>query len=241
MHLQSEHLKIVKDILRFYVPEYEIWAFGSRVHGRNLKEMSDLDLVVIADAPLPDRKLSQLRDAFSLSYLPFRVDVVDWSVTQETFREIIMQHYTVIQKGEEMPTYLETQPLENALVHLRDYYAKAINARKNNDGNFEAFRAATIQAFEYSYALCTKFLKRYLELTSDTNENADELTFSDRLRTGSERGLIRNQELWFTFREKRNITSHTYQEDKAEAVFTIMEAFEREASDLLMQLKSRNI
>ncbi len=89
---------IVRDILQKHVPQYEVWAFGSRVKGTT-KPYSDLDLAVISDKPLSLNVRAGLSDDFSESDLPWRVDVVDWATTSETFRKIIEQHKVVLQLG----------------------------------------------------------------------------------------------------------------------------------------------
>ena len=43
LDVEPRHLDTVRTILRRHVPEYEVRAFGSRVHGRPRK-FSDLDL-----------------------------------------------------------------------------------------------------------------------------------------------------------------------------------------------------
>lgn len=96
--IQPDHLKIVCDILRAHVPQYEIWAFGSRVKG-NAKPYSDLDLAVIAEKPLPLSVSAALSDAFSDSDLPWKVDVVDWATTSESFRKIIEQQRVIVQEA----------------------------------------------------------------------------------------------------------------------------------------------
>jgi predicted nucleotidyltransferase len=91
----------VTKILNRYVPEYEVWAFGSRVKGTSRK-YSDLDLALITDKPLDLSRLAELREAFSESELPFKVDIVDWATTGEEFRELIRSRYVLIKKkGEE--------------------------------------------------------------------------------------------------------------------------------------------
>jgi uncharacterized protein len=44
--ITDKNLNIVKKILAKHVPNYEVWAFGSRVSGK-AKKFSDLDLVII--------------------------------------------------------------------------------------------------------------------------------------------------------------------------------------------------
>jgi len=93
-------LTIVRIILARFVPEREVRAFGSRITGP-VKKFSDLDLVVMGEAPLSASILTDLEEGFRESDLPFKVDVVDWATTQETFRRIIEQDSVVVQGGKE--------------------------------------------------------------------------------------------------------------------------------------------
>ncbi len=79
----------VRRILQKQVPEWAVWAFGSRVMG-NAKPYSDLDLVVMTDQPLSLARMADLKAAFDESDLPFRVDIVDWAATSPAFRDIIL-------------------------------------------------------------------------------------------------------------------------------------------------------
>lgn len=57
---------------------------------------SDLDLVIITDQPLPLSIQGALADAFSDSDLPWRVDVVDWATTSDSFKAIIERDGVVV-------------------------------------------------------------------------------------------------------------------------------------------------
>ena len=99
LHIKPQHFKAIQSILAQYVPQYEVWAFGSRVHGRQLKPFSDLDLAVINNTEINPAHLRQLKEAFSESNLPFRVDVVDWAAMQCSFQNIILQEHVVLKRG----------------------------------------------------------------------------------------------------------------------------------------------
>ena len=43
MDIHPDHLSLVKKILKVHVPQYDVWAFGSRVN-LNAKKTSDLDI-----------------------------------------------------------------------------------------------------------------------------------------------------------------------------------------------------
>ncbi len=100
--LDQQHLETVRGILAQHVPEYEVLAFGSRVSS-SASKFSDLDLVIMTDRALSLRRLRRLREAFSESRLPIKVDLVDWADTDEHFREIIRQNAEQIQKAGGIP------------------------------------------------------------------------------------------------------------------------------------------
>jgi type I restriction enzyme S subunit len=97
--IRPDHWAIVQDILQKYVPQYTVWAFGSRAKW-SAKEYSDLDLAVITDRPLSLDVSASLSDDFSESDLPYKVDVVDWATTSESFRKIIERDKVVVQETE---------------------------------------------------------------------------------------------------------------------------------------------
>ena len=96
--LKPQDWQEVCHILKTHVPDYPVWAFGSRVKG-TAKPYSDLDLTIITEHPLSLTKMATLKEAFDESNLSIRVDVVDWATTSESFRKIIEQDKVVIQKG----------------------------------------------------------------------------------------------------------------------------------------------
>ncbi|HEY8190036.1 MAG TPA: HI0074 family nucleotidyltransferase substrate-binding subunit [Micavibrio sp.] len=102
------------------------------------------------------------------------------------------------------------------------------------------FRMAAIQAFEYTYELSWKMLRRFLDEMEGSPLEAD-MSFADLIRTGNEHGLLLGDwPQWRIFREKRAISSHTYDEAKAEDVFTIIPRMLEEARHLCQRLESRN-
>ncbi len=101
LKLRPAEMEMVLKILRTYVPRLDVWAFGSRVHGENLKPFSDLDLVIVSENPLDPGRMAEIKEAFTESDLPFKVDVLDWSTTGERFRQVIEENYVVVQKREQ--------------------------------------------------------------------------------------------------------------------------------------------
>ncbi|KDE18956.1 hypothetical protein AZ09_15140 (plasmid) [Acetobacter aceti 1023] len=86
--ITPEERAIVLRILNDIVPNREVRAFGSRVTGK-AKPFSDLDLAIMGDEPLPLETRARLEEAFSESNLPWKVDVIDWSSIDLSFKKII--------------------------------------------------------------------------------------------------------------------------------------------------------
>lgn len=95
IEISPAHWAIVAEILRRHLPNRTIWAFGSRARF-NAKPYSDLDLAIIGESPLSLSELAALEHDFTESALPFKVDIVDWATTSESFRGIIRQTHVVV-------------------------------------------------------------------------------------------------------------------------------------------------
>jgi nucleotidyltransferase substrate binding protein (TIGR01987 family) len=136
---------------------------------------------------------------------------------------------------------LDISPFEKALSQLEKSmgYLHSELARQD-EGLKDQFRAATIQAFEYSYELGTKMLRRQLEQIAANPAEIREMVFMDMIRTGAEAGLVQQVSKYRVYREKRNMTSHTYDLAKAEEVLAVLDDFLKEMFFLRDELKSRN-
>lgn len=139
-----------------------------------------------------------------------------------------------------MPT-LNLTPLIKALSQLEmslTYYQSDL-IQQNKD-LVQQLRAAAIQAFEFTYELSWKMLKRYLMLTEPNPDQVETMSFPELIRTACERGLLNSEvALWKQFRQDRSNTSHAYDEDKAQMVFENIPMFLHEAKQLLFTLQQR--
>ena len=93
--IRPADLETVRRILSEHVPALEVRAFGSRV-AWHARETSDLDLALMTDKPLTVARMADLRAAFTDADLPFRVDIVDWASTSESFRKVVEAEYAVL-------------------------------------------------------------------------------------------------------------------------------------------------
>jgi predicted nucleotidyltransferase len=97
--IESEHLKIVKEILSRHLPTHsKVWVFGSRAkEEEKIKKFSDLDLLIdINHAPLSLSILADLADDFDECVLPYKVDIVDWNAVTDSFKDLIKEQCILI-------------------------------------------------------------------------------------------------------------------------------------------------
>lgn len=138
---------------------------------------------------------------------------------------------------------LELSPLSNAINSLQDalnivankaWFSEQIVAVQNT------LIAGVVQNFEFVYEISIKMIKRQLEVDAASPEEIDHADFRDILRTAAEKGLIDDVEAWFKYRLMRNITSHTYNHNKAQQVYEGTLEFIKDAQVLLKKLEARN-
>ena len=131
---------------------------------------------------------------------------------------------------------LDLSALEKAISQLVEGLDLASNPNAH-----PLLRDGAIQRFEFTYEVSWKMLKRFLEATSGDPQSIDTLAFSDLIRLGHERGILRSSyDVWALFRKARGTTSYTYDQNKAAEVFQVIPQFLGEAQFLLAQLRARS-
>ena len=127
--IRPDHWDIVRTILQKHVPQYEVWAFGSRAKWA-AKDFSDLDLAIITDEPLPEGVSAALTEAFDDSDLPYTVDIVDWPSISKEFRKKIQDNYKEILRKENLKIeFLEVGKLCEFIVDCVNKTAQTVSHR----------------------------------------------------------------------------------------------------------------
>jgi nucleotidyltransferase substrate binding protein (TIGR01987 family) len=136
---------------------------------------------------------------------------------------------------------LDFSSLQNAIAQLEKSLKYANSPQAQADSElFEQLRNSVIQCFEFTYELSHKMLRRYLKETSASPDDIELSTFTDLIRTGNEQGLLLSDwTRWKAYRQARTDSSHTYDVDKAIAVYKIAAEFLPEAQYLYRELQRR--
>ncbi|WP_058556335.1 nucleotidyltransferase substrate binding protein [Thiohalocapsa sp. ML1] len=129
---------------------------------------------------------------------------------------------------------LDLTPLAKALAVLDRGLARWSTAPTD-----EELRDACIQRFEFTFELAWKMLKRRLQLDLPDAQALDALSWRQLIRAGAEQGLVDDVDAWMLYREKRNMTSHTYDAAKAAEVAAVIPQFAVHAHALHARLAAR--
>jgi nucleotidyltransferase substrate binding protein (TIGR01987 family) len=124
--------------------------------------------------------------------------------------------------------------LEKSISFLRS------DMSEENDDLREQFRAAVIQAFKFTYELAVKMVRRQLAQIVANPSELREMSFMELMRNAHEAGLIKAAPPFKIYREKRNVTTHTYDADKAEQILAIVDEFVEDMHYILIELGRRN-
>jgi nucleotidyltransferase substrate binding protein (TIGR01987 family) len=136
---------------------------------------------------------------------------------------------------------LDVSSLEKALSQLDESLSYLRSDLASGDPGLRAqFRAAAIQAFEFTYELAVRMIRRQLAEIAAVPSMLAEMSFRDLIREAADAGLVVDPESFFLYREIRNITAHTYDETVAERVLGVLDGFRKDILVLLRELKRRN-
>ena len=117
---------------------------------------------------------------------------------------------------------INLSPLQNAFKKFELFRTHIID---------EQDRAGAIQAFEFCFELSWKTIKRIL-----SQKGVDVRSPRDAFREAATNNLIDDPKIWFQFIEKRNLTSHTYEEATAIEIEQIFPLFASELATLIQRI-----
>lgn len=103
----------------------------------------------------------------------------------------------------------------------------------------EGIQSGVIQHFEFTYELCWKMMKRWLEINIG-RDAIQGIPQRELFRHGVENKLIDDAAVWWAFHQFRNQTSHTYDEEVADEVYNAALDFVQHAKQLYSRLDEKN-
>lgn len=206
--------------------------FGSRARG-DYKPVSDVDLAIASTENL----VTPLQLDFDQSQLPFTFDLIDYRrQPNQKLKDAIDREgkllWAVDGKGEWMMTK------EQLLLKWEDYH-KALHrleiALTKTLDEDDLYLDATIQRFEFTFELAWKLMKAVLEY-----EGIEATSPRSSIREAWKQHLIGDAEKWLDMQVKRNLSSHTYNEETAQDIYRhIKEDYISLLQDLDQEIQQR--
>ncbi|KKO44326.1 nucleotidyltransferase [Arsukibacterium ikkense] len=128
---------------------------------------------------------------------------------------------------------LDICPLLNAIARLQEGWQ-----RYQQDISDIQIRDGLVQRFEFTYEISHKMLKRYLEHSSASLEQFDQMPFADLIRSANEQGLLQGDwPVWRGYRDMRIKGVESYIDDIALQVIAIIPDFISEVEFMASKLK----
>jgi nucleotidyltransferase substrate binding protein (TIGR01987 family) len=124
--------------------------------------------------------------------------------------------------------------LQNHFQRLEKAYIKLNEALEQEYSEY--IRDSVIKRFELVFELLWKFLKRLAEL-----ELIECYSPKSAFVAGAQMGLIKDEAVFLSILEYRNLTVHTYNEEQAERVFTFIRDQGNAALKELLPLLARKL
>jgi nucleotidyltransferase substrate binding protein (TIGR01987 family) len=206
--------------------------FGSRARG-DYKPVSDVDLAIASTENL----VTPLQLDFDQSQLPFTFDLIDYRrQPNQKLKDAIDREgkllWAVDGKGEWMMTKeqlrLKWEDYHKALHRLEIALSKTLDED-------DLYLDATIQRFEFTFELAWKLMKAVLEY-----EGIEATSPRSSIREAWKQHLIGDAEKWLDMQVKRNLSSHTYNEETAQDIYRhIKEDYVDLLQDLDQEIRSR--
>ncbi|MBI5242463.1 MAG: nucleotidyltransferase substrate binding protein [Elusimicrobia bacterium] len=100
-------------------------------------------------------------------------------------------------------------------------------------------KAGVIQNFEFTYELCWKYMRRWMEVNIGRSYS-EGVPRRELFRMARENHLIADVDAWMGYHQARNDTSHTYDSAKADEIFEVSGKFLADARKFMDELEKRN-
>lgn len=137
---------------------------------------------------------------------------------------------------------LDLSALQRAVMSLEAVIGETRNETfmaSLNEVQRSAFIAGAIQNFEFTYELCWKFMKRWLDLNLGSTY-VEGVSRRELFRLAHQSRLIDSVDDWMLFHRARNQTSHVYDRKVADEVYSVAVRFLPDARELLQRIESKN-
>lgn len=215
MHtIEYKYWHTIMVILGKYAGNIEwVKLFGSRARG-DARASSDIDLAVAGSADV----ITKLAIDFEDSKLPYTFDIIDYKrQTNEKLKQAIDTEGKLIYSGAGRTRFMKILQIETKQADYHRALERLQSALQKEPDADEMYLDATIQRFEFCFELAWKLMKVVLDY-----EGIETSSPRSSIREGWKQGMIADAETWLDMQEKRNLSTHTYNESTALEIYHLI-------------------
>lgn len=90
---QDQAITSIRTIVRNHLPDpsYRVFLFGSRATG-TARKFSDVDVGILGKKSVPGHVVELIKEDLEESNIPYKVDVVDFTAVDPSFRNLALKH-----------------------------------------------------------------------------------------------------------------------------------------------------
>ena len=203
--------EIIKDVVRIilkYARPERVYLYGSQANGES-SAASDVD-IAYEDANFKNNY--QIEEEIGGLKTLLKIEVKNLASCEERFKNRVKSAGKVI--------YSANKELraQDSLYNFRkalERFSNAVTRREEfyREGYVDIYLDLVVKRFEFTYEMSWKTIKRYLDFIGIDCPNPRSC-FKDALV----QGLITDEAVWLDMIERRNLSSHIYDEDETKEI-----------------------
>ncbi len=226
---KQEVIKEVITIILKYARPTRIYLYGSQANGECTKT-SDID---IAYEDVNFKQDYLIKEEVEKLTTLLKIDVKNISFTEDRFKNRVKDAGKVL--------YSANKKLraEDSLLNFSKAYEKFANVVERKDGFYkegygDIYLDLVVKRFEFTYEMSWKTIKRYLDFIGIVCNNPRSC-----FKEAFSQELISDENIWIDMIEKRNLSSHIYDEDEISDILEKVVDYKNVFKQLMENIKKR--
>ena len=183
--------------------------FGSRARG-DYKRTSDVDLAIKFSRPIH----AQLAADFDKENFPYTADIINLDTAGENLLKNISRDGKLLFAADKDGALMTLEQIKLKHEDFSRAVSKLHAALEKDIAADELYLDGLIQRFEFCFELAWKLMKAFLDY-----EGIEVNSPRSAIRKAFQTELIVDAEAWLDMLEKRNLSSHTYDEETANEIY----------------------
>ena len=228
MDIENIVAEVRSIILRHAKPE-RIWLYGSRANDE-ASDNSDID-IAYDDKEFKTPWLIE-EEVDKLPTL-LKIDTKNIAHAEERFRQ------RVVSTGRVLYSANKRLRFEDGLYNFRrafERFAEALDKKEilEREGFGDIFLDLAVKRFEFTYEMTWKAIKRYLDYAG-IGAMSPRACFKEAFS----QHLITEEQIWLEMIERRNLSSHIYNQDEVAGILGRLDDYRKAFQELLEQLEAK--